>query len=70
MLACSPVNESKVVDRFDRQDTFCHVETSDVLGKRVILNEHSHQVTPRKKFHDQVQVCWVLERVKELHHPV
>ena len=64
-----PVNESKVVDCFDRQDTFRHVEASDVLGKRVILNEHSHQVTSGKKFHDQVQVCWVLERVEELHHP-
>lgn len=69
VLVCSPVNEPKVVDRFDRQDTFCHVEASDVLGKRVILNEHSHQVTSGKKFHDQVQVCWVLERVEELHHP-
>ena len=58
------MNKSKIVYRFDRQDTFRHVETSDVLGKRVILNEHSHQVTSGKKFHDQVQVCWVLERVE------
>jgi hypothetical protein len=65
----SPVNESKVMDRFDREDAFRHVETSNVLGERVILNEHSHQVTSGKKFHDQVQVCWVLERVKELHYP-
>jgi len=70
VLCSSPVNESKAMDRFNREDTFCHVEARDVLGKRVILNEHSHQVTPGKKFHDQVQVCWVLERVEELHHPV
>lgn len=69
VLVCSPVNEPKVVDCFNRQDTFCHVEASDVFGKRVILYEHSHQVTSGKKFHDQVQVCWVLERVEELHHP-
>ena len=57
------------MDRFDRHDTFRHVEPSNVLGKCVILNEHSHQVTSGKKFHDQVQVCWVLERVEELYHP-
>lgn len=54
---CRPVNEPKVMDRFDRKDTFGHVEASDILGERVILYEHSHQVTPGKKFHDQVQVC-------------
>lgn len=70
MLVCLPVNKSKAMDCFNGQDTFCHVEASNVLGKRVILNEHSHQVTSGKKFHDQVQVCWVLERVEELYHPV
>jgi hypothetical protein len=69
VLVGTPVNESKAMDCFDRHDTFRHVEASDVLGKRVILNEHSHQVTSGKKFHDQVQVCWVLERVEELYHP-
>jgi hypothetical protein len=69
VLVCTPVNESKAMDCFDRHDTFRHVEASDIFGKRVILNEHSHQVTSGKKFHDQVQVCWVLERVEELYHP-
>jgi hypothetical protein len=68
-LVCSPVNESKVMDRFDREHTFRHVEASNVFGECVILYEHRHQVAPGKKFHDQVQVCWILERVKELHHP-
>jgi hypothetical protein len=70
VFVCSPVNETKTVDCFNREDTFRHVEACDILRERVILYEHSHQVTSGKKFHDQVQVCWVLERVKELHHPV
>lgn len=69
MLVGTPVNESKAMDCFDRHDTFRHVEASYVLGKSVILNEHSHQVTSGKEFHDQVQVCWILERVEKLYHP-
>jgi hypothetical protein len=69
VLFCSPVNEPEAMDCFDREDTLCHIEASDVLRKRVILYEHSHQVASGEKFHNQVQVCWVLKRVEELYHP-
>ena len=43
-LVCLPVNESEAVDCLDRKNTLRHVEASDIFGKRVILNEHGHQV--------------------------
>ena len=51
-LVCLPVNESEAVDCFDREDTFRHVEASNVFRKRVILYEHGHQVASGEKLHD------------------
>lgn len=42
-----PMDESEFVDSLDSEDTFCHVEASDVFRKRVVFDQHGHEVTPR-----------------------
>jgi len=64
-----PMDETHVVDSFDGEDTFCNVEARHVLRKRVVLDEHGHQVSPRKEFHDKVQVHRILEGIEELDNP-
>lgn len=34
-----PVNESQLVDGFDGQNAFRHVELGDVLGKGVVFDQ-------------------------------
>lgn len=55
--------------RFDSKCYFGHVKAGDVFGKYFILDEHCHQITTRKEFHQHVQECVVLERGVQLHHP-
>lgn len=57
----SPMDETKFVYGFDSQDTFCDVEASNVLGKGIVLDQHSHKITSRQELHDQVQIRRVLE---------
>ena len=47
-----PMDEAKLVDRFDCENTLCDVETGDVFRERVILDQHGHQVAAREEFHD------------------
>lgn len=35
------MNEAQIMDSFDGQTTFCHIETRYILGEYLILNEHS-----------------------------
>lgn len=35
----SPMYETEVVDRFDRKNTFRHVELAYILGERIILDQ-------------------------------
>jgi hypothetical protein len=63
------VDETELMHGFDREDTLGHVEPGDVLGERVILDEHGHQVTAREELHDQVEICRILEGVEQLDDP-
>ena len=47
-----PMDKSKLVDSFDRQYTLRDVEPCNILGERVVLNQHGHQVTPGQELHD------------------
>lgn len=39
-----PMNEAEIVDSFDGEDTFRHVELSHVLGERVVLDQPANQL--------------------------
>ena len=47
-----PMDKSKLVDSFDRQYTLRDVEPCNILGERVVLNQHGHQVTSGQELHD------------------
>lgn len=47
---------SQVVYRLNSKDALCHVESRDVFGEYVVLHEHSHEITPRKELHDEIEV--------------
>ena len=63
------MDEAKLVDRFDCKNTLCDVETGDVFGERVILDQHRHEIASRQELHDQIEVGRILEGVVELHDP-
>lgn len=63
------MDKSQLMDSFDGQDTLRHVESCYVLGESVVFDEHSHQITPREKLHDEIQIQWILKRVEQLHNP-
>jgi hypothetical protein len=63
------MDEPKLVDRFYGQCYFRHVESRDVLGEDLVLDEHRHQVSAGKEFHQHVQERRVLERRVQLDHP-
>lgn len=48
------MDETKLVDCFDRQRDFCHVKTSDVLGEDLVFDEHGHQIATRQELHQHV----------------
>lgn len=55
------MNKAKLMNTFESQDTFGNVKSRHILLKRIVFNQHCHEITARKKFHQQVQVCRVLE---------
>jgi len=63
------MDEPKLVNRLNRQHALCHVEPRHVLTKRVVLDEHRHEVTSGEELHEEVEVVGVLERVVELDDP-
>lgn len=63
------MNEPELVNSLDGKNTLGDVEPSNILRECVVLDEHRHQITSGKELHDEVQVCWVLERIVKLHHP-
>ena len=65
----SPVDETKLVYRFDREHTLRHVETGDIFREGIVLDEHRHEIASGQELHDEVEVCRILERVVELHYP-
>ena len=64
-----PMDITKIVDRFDRNDTFGHVESGDIFGKNIIFHEHGHQIASREKFHDEVKIKGILKRIEQLYYP-
>ena len=63
------MDEAELVDRFNRKNTLCDVETGDVFGECVILYQHRHEIASRQELHDQIEVGRILEGVVELHDP-
>jgi hypothetical protein len=63
------MDKAELMHRLDREYTLCHVESGYVLGERVILDEHGHEIATREELHNEVQVDRVLERVEELYNP-
>ena len=61
--------EAKLVYGFYRQRDLGHIEARDILSKDLVLDEHSHQVTTRKKLHEHVEEGVVLERRVQLDDP-
>jgi hypothetical protein len=66
---CIPVYEAQLVDGFYRQCDLGHVEARDVLGEDLVLDEHGHEVTTRKKLHEHVEEGVVLEGRVQLDDP-
>ena len=65
----APVDEAELVDGLDGEDALGHVEARDVLGERVVLDEHRHEVAAGEELHQEVEVVGVLERVVQLDDP-
>lgn len=63
------MNVSKVMDGFNGQYTFGHVEPSNIFRKHVVFHQHSHQISTREELHDEIQIERVLERVEQLNNP-
>ena len=63
------MNEPKRMHRLDGKHALCDIESRHILRESVVLDQHGHEITPRKEFHDQVQVRRVLEGVVELDDP-
>ncbi len=64
-----PMNESEFVYSLDSQQDLSHVELGDLWRECLILDEHGHQITSRKKLHQHIQECFVLETRVQLHNP-
>lgn len=64
-----PMNKAQLVYRLNCKGDLSHVESGDVLGEDLILDEHCHQVTSRKKLHEHVKKCRILEGGVQLHKP-
>lgn len=64
-----PMYEAKFVDSLDCKGELSHVETGYVFGEDFVLDEHSHQVTTREEFHEQIEEGAVLKRCVELDNP-
>lgn len=64
-----PMDKAKFMNGLDRQNTFRNVEACHIFRESIILDEHSHQITPRKELHDEIEICTVLKRIEKLHHP-
>lgn len=47
-----PVNETKLMDGLDGQDTLCYIKPRYIFRECVVLDEHGHEVSTGKKFHD------------------
>ena len=48
----SPMDEPKLMYSFNCHYTLSNIEPCHVLGKRVVLYEHGHEISTREKFHD------------------
>jgi hypothetical protein len=64
-----PMKETKLVHSLDGHYDLSHVESSNVLGENLILDQHGHQITTGQELHQKVKVRIVLERCMELHEP-
>lgn len=63
------MNETEFVHSLDSENNLSDIESGDVLGEDLILDEHSHQITTRQELHQHIQEVLVLECREELDHP-
>lgn len=59
----------KFMNSFDGQDKFRHIKSSNVEGKDLVLDKHSHQISAREKLHQHVKILGVLECGVKLDNP-
>ena len=52
----APVNETKLMNSLDSKNTLRDVETSNVFGEGVVLDQHRHEIASRQELHDQIEV--------------
>ncbi len=60
---------SQVMYGFNGKYTLCHVKPRYIFRKNVIFHQHSHQISSRKEFHDEVEIQGILEGVEQLYDP-
>lgn len=63
------MNVSQIMYGFYGKDTLCHIKSSDIFGKDIVLHEHGHEVAARKELHDEIEVQRILEGIEQLDHP-
>lgn len=64
-----PMNKAHFVDGLDGEYALCHIETSDVLRKSVVLDQHCHKISTGEELHNEIEIRGILERVKQLDDP-
>ena len=61
--------EAKLVHGLNSKRNLSHIEARDILGKDLVLDEHSHEIASRQELHEHVQERRVLERRVQLDQP-
>lgn len=56
------MNEAQFVHCLQSKCDFGHVETGNVLGEDLVLDQHGHQITTRQELHEHVKEGRILER--------
>lgn len=57
-----PMDETQFVNGFDGQDTFCYIKSCNWFAKDIVLDQHGHQISSRKEFHNEIQKLSILKR--------
>lgn len=62
-ISNTPMNEAKLMDSFNCENTLRHVETCYIFREGVVFYKHCHEIAAGKELHDEIQVCSILERI-------
>jgi hypothetical protein len=64
-----PMDEAKFMDCLNSQYALSHIETGNILGEDLVLDQHGHQVASWQKLHEHIEEVRILERGEELYNP-